>query len=91
VAFPLTDRLLAAMKAEPHLGGLQGTGIETEAAPIRDVVEMIATDADPERAIRCLIALMVLRCDPLAIALTAAASAQPINYGLKQHWSVDVP
>jgi hypothetical protein len=33
------------------------------------------TDTDSERAIRWLIALMVLRCDPLAIALTAAASA----------------
>jgi hypothetical protein len=31
-------------------------------------------DTDSERAIRCLIAL-VLCCDPLAIALTAAASA----------------
>src|SRR5262245_47249043 len=35
-----------------------------------------ASDADSERAIRGLIALMVLTCDPLAIALTAAASAQ---------------
>ena len=33
-------------------------------------------DADSERAIRLLIALMVLSCDPLAIALTAAASAR---------------
>jgi hypothetical protein len=33
------------------------------------------TDPDSERAIRFLIALMVLTCDPLAIALTAAASA----------------
>jgi hypothetical protein len=35
---------------------------------------MIGTDTDPERAIRRLIALMVLCCDPLAIALTVAAS-----------------
>jgi hypothetical protein len=33
-------------------------------------------DTDSERAIRWLIALMVLTCDPLAIALTAAASAR---------------
>jgi transposase len=33
-------------------------------------------DTDSERAIRWLIALMVLCCDPLAIALTAAASAR---------------
>ena len=32
--------------------------------------------ADSERTIRWLIALMVLCCDPLAIALTAAASAR---------------
>jgi hypothetical protein len=48
--------------------------IETEAAPIRYVAELLGTDADSERAIRWLIALMVLCCDPLAIALTAAAS-----------------
>jgi hypothetical protein len=34
---------------------------------------------DLERAIRRLIALMLLCCDPLAIALTAAASAR--RYG----------
>jgi hypothetical protein len=34
------------------------------------------TDADSERAIRFLIALMVLTCDPLAVALAAAASAR---------------
>jgi hypothetical protein len=31
---------------------------------------------DPEAAIRWFIALIVLCCDPLAIALTAAASAR---------------
>jgi hypothetical protein len=36
-------------------------------------------DIDSERAIRWLIALMVLCCDPLAIVLTAAASAQRIR------------
>ena len=36
----------------------------------------IGADTDSERAIRWLIALMVLCCDPLAIALTAAASAR---------------
>jgi hypothetical protein len=32
-------------------------------------------DTDADRTIRWLIALMVLCCDPLAIALTAASSA----------------
>src|SRR5262249_37112819 len=54
----------------------KGRQIETEAAPIRYVAELIGTEADSERAIRWLIALMVLCCDPLAIALTAGASAR---------------
>jgi hypothetical protein len=37
------------------------------------VVDLLGTDTDGERAIRWLIALMALCCDPLAIALTAAA------------------
>ena len=49
--------------------------VETEAAPIRYLAEFVGADSDSERAIRWLIALMVLCCDPLAIALTAAASA----------------
>jgi hypothetical protein len=67
---------LAAMKAERASVAAQGRKIETEAAPIRYVAEFIGVDADSERAIRWLIALMVLCCDPLAIALTAAASAR---------------
>ncbi len=54
----------------------QGRRIETDAAPIRYVAELVGADTDSERAIRWLIALMVLCCDPLAIALTAAASAR---------------
>jgi hypothetical protein len=50
--------------------------IETEAAPSRYVAELLGVDTDLERAIRWLIALIVLCCDPLAIALTAAASAR---------------
>ena len=55
---------------------VKGRQIETEAAPIRYVAELIGADTNSERAIRWLIALMILCCDPLAIALTAAASAQ---------------
>jgi hypothetical protein len=54
----------------------QGKRIETEAAPIRYVAELLGIDTDNEKAIRWPIALMVLCCDPLAIALTAAASAR---------------
>ena len=66
---------LAALKAERASVAARGRQIETEAAPIRYVAELVGTDTDSERAIRLLIALMVLCCDPLAIALTAAASA----------------
>ena len=50
--------------------------IDTEAAPIRYVAELIGADTDSEQAIRWLILMMVMCCDPLAIALTAAASAR---------------
>jgi hypothetical protein len=66
---------LASLKAERGSLAAQSRRIETEAAPIRYVAELIGADTDSERAIRWLIALMVLCCDPLAIALTAAASA----------------
>jgi hypothetical protein len=49
---------------------------ESEAMPLRYAAELIDMGGDHERAIRLLIALMVLCCDPLAIALTAAASAR---------------
>jgi hypothetical protein len=55
--------------------GAKGRQIETEAAPIRYVAVLIGADADSERAIRWLVLMMVICCDPLAIALAAAASA----------------
>jgi hypothetical protein len=67
---------LADLKAERAALGAKGRQIETEAAPIRYVAELKGANADSERAIRWLIALMVLCCDPLAIAFTAAASAR---------------
>jgi uncharacterized coiled-coil protein SlyX len=68
---------LAALQAERASVAAKGRQLETEAAPIRYVAELIGADTDSERAIRWLIALMVMCCDPLAIALTAAASARP--------------
>jgi hypothetical protein len=67
---------LAALKTERATVAAQGRRIETEAAPIRYVAELLGAGADSEQAIRWLIALMVLCCDPLAIALTAAASSR---------------
>ena len=48
--------------------------IETEAAPIRYVAELVGAGTESERAIRWLIALAVL--DPLAITVWAAASVR---------------
>jgi hypothetical protein len=60
----------------PRCRFLSGPVIETEAASIRYVAELVGADTESERAIRWLITLMVLCCDPFAIALTAAASAR---------------
>jgi hypothetical protein len=65
----------AALKAERSSVAAQGRRIETEAAPIQYVAAVFGV-TDPEIAIRWLIALIVLCCDPLAIAPTAAASAR---------------
>src|SRR5258708_16661769 len=67
---------LADLKTDRAALSAKGRQIETEAPPIRYVAELIGADTESERAIRWLIALMVLCCDPLAIALTAAASAR---------------
>jgi hypothetical protein len=67
---------LATLKAERATVAARGRQAEVESAPIRYVAELLGTDSDSERTIRWLIALMVLTCDPLAIALTAAASAR---------------
>jgi len=53
----------------------RGKQIATKAVPICYVEELLDVDAGRERAIRWLIALMVLCCAPRAIALAAAASA----------------
>jgi hypothetical protein len=65
---------LATLRTERASVVARGRQIETEAAPIRYVAAVFGV-ADQETAIRWLIALMVLCCDPLAIVLTAAASA----------------
>jgi hypothetical protein len=67
---------LAALKSERASVAAKGRQAEVEAAPMRYVAELFGADADSERAIRWLIALMVMCCDPLAIALTSAASAR---------------
>src|SRR5262249_2627224 len=65
---------LAGLKVERASVAAKGRQAETEAAPIRYVAALVGANMDSERAIRWLIALMVLCCDPLAIALTAASA-----------------
>jgi hypothetical protein len=67
---------LADLKVER--GGVQARTMiaESEAMPLRYAAELLGMGTANEKAIRWLIALMVLTCDPLAIALTAAVSAR---------------
>jgi hypothetical protein len=66
---------LAALKAERASAAARGRQVETEAAPIKYVAAVLGV-ADQETAIRWLITLMVICCDPLAIALCAATSTR---------------
>ncbi|MBO0751189.1 MAG: hypothetical protein J2P53_03710 [Bradyrhizobiaceae bacterium] len=63
---------LVTLKTEAAAVAARNHKIEVEAAPIMYVAQMFG--ASTEQAIRMLILLMVLTCDPLALALTAAAS-----------------
>jgi hypothetical protein len=63
---------LAALKSEAGAVAARTRQMEIEAAPIMYVAQLMG--ATTEQAIRMLILLMVLTCDPLAVALTAAAS-----------------
>jgi hypothetical protein len=67
--------LWVALQAERARVVARGRQIETESAPIRYVTAVFGV-TDSETAIRWLILMMVLTCDPLALALTAAASAR---------------
>jgi hypothetical protein len=63
---------LAALKSAAGAVAARTKQIEIEAAPIMYVAQLMG--GTTEQAIRFLILLMVLTCDPLALALTAAAS-----------------
>jgi len=68
----LEAEALATLKSEAGAIAARGRKIEVEAAPIMYVAQLMG--GTTEQAIRLLILLMVLTCDPLALALTAAAS-----------------
>jgi hypothetical protein len=51
----------------------KGKAVESEAAPIQYVAAVFGV-TDLEAAIRWFVLLMTLSCDPLAFALTTAAS-----------------
>jgi len=65
---------LAALKAAQAAIGVRAQAVAIEAAPIRYVAGLFG--ATTEQAIRLLILLMVICCDPMAIALTGAAAAR---------------
>jgi len=73
----LEGKALADLKAERFASSAKIRQIESEDTPIRYVAELLGADGDIERAIRWLILVMVLCCDPLAIALTAAVASAP--------------
>src|SRR5215471_4267719 len=63
---------LADLKSQAGAVAAKSRQVEVEAAPIMYVAQLMG--ATTEQAIRLLILLMVMTCDPLALALTAAAS-----------------
>jgi hypothetical protein len=62
------------VQARPAIAKVRG-----DATALRGRIELMVVGGDSDKAIRWLIALMVLCCDPLAIALTAAASARRLT------------
>jgi hypothetical protein len=66
----------AAFKAERSHTTAEAHQQAMEAAPIVYVADLLDITSDSERAVRWLIALVVLCTDPLAVALTAAASSR---------------
>jgi hypothetical protein len=74
---------LAALKAERASVAARSRQAEIEAAPIHYVEELVGSSTgapgEDERAIRWLIALMVLCCDPLAIALNGHGFSTAID------------
>jgi len=66
--------VLTGLKTEQAAAAAKAHAVEVEAAPIMYVAQLLG--GTTEQAIRWLILAMVLCCDPLAIALTAAASAR---------------
>jgi|SRR5262249_51773145 len=74
--------LIVSPTHEKLAASAQSRRIETEAAPVRYVAELVGADTDSERAIRWLIALMVLCCDPPAIVLTGSGIDAATNHEL---------
>jgi hypothetical protein len=67
---------LAELKVSEGQVVTQGRKVADELMPVRYVAELLGIGADDERSIHWLILLMVLVCDPLAVALTAGVSSR---------------
>jgi cytochrome c oxidase subunit IV len=70
---------LAALKTERIRVAATGRAAETEATPIVYTAQLLGITADPETVIRMLIAMIVMAFDPLALALTFAASSRHVR------------
>jgi hypothetical protein len=66
--------VLTGLKTEQAAAAAKAHQVEVEAEPIMYVAQLLG--GTTEQAIRWLMTAMVPCCDPLAIALTAAASAR---------------
>jgi hypothetical protein len=74
--------VLTALQTEHASIAAKARQADLESAPIRYVAELIgATDTDSERAIRWLIALMVICADPTSLCLMAFVSARRNLHG----------
>jgi hypothetical protein len=70
---------LVSLRAQRAALEGQRQRVEASTGPIRYIAIMAGVDT--ETAVRCLILLMVLCCDPAAIALTVAASRRRMAVG----------
>jgi len=71
---PGRGRYPANLKSEHAAIAAKAHAVEVEAAPI--IYVDVLFGGTTEQTIRLLILLMVVTCDPFAVALTAAAAAQ---------------
>jgi hypothetical protein len=81
---------LADLKVERGSVQARAATAESEIMPLRYAAELLGMGGNDERAIRLLIALMVLCCDPLRNRFDGRCVVTAINHRLNHIWS-EVP